>query len=93
MGFMKPKIPPAPSPEEMARAQDRIAQEREMRQIKIDKEIKKSESANALRQAMRRRKGRGRLLTKRGGAGVVGITSEPIGPETKRTLLGVVGGE
>jgi hypothetical protein len=93
MGFMKPKIPPAPSPEDIARAQDKIAQEREMRQIRIDKEISRSDAANELRQSMRKRKGRGRLLTRRGGAGSIGVTTEAIGPEYKRTLLGVIGGQ
>ena len=90
---MRPKIPPAPTPEEMARAQDKIAQEREMRQIRIDKEIKRSDAANELRQSMRKRKGRGTLLTRRGGAGSIGVTAEPIGPEYKRSLLGQIGGQ
>ena len=65
MGFMKPKIPPAPSPEEIARMQDKIAQEREARQIQIESDIKRKEASAALRSKMRKRKGRGTLVTKK----------------------------
>lgn len=89
---MKPKIPPAPSPEEIARIQDQIAQEREARQIKIDSEIKRAEAANNLRSGMRKRKGRGTLVTKKGGSTYIGLTDDPLAPQTSRSLLGVIGG-
>ena len=92
MGFMKPKIPLAPSPEEIARIQDQIAQEREARQIKIDSEIKRAEAANNLRSGMRKRKGRGTLVTKKGGSTYVGLTDDPLAPSERRSLLGVIGG-
>lgn len=88
---MKPKIPPAPTPEEIARAQDKISQEREARQVKIESEMKRNERAEDLRSSMRRRKGRGRLLSRRGGAGIIGITDEPLAPQQSRTLLGTIG--
>jgi hypothetical protein len=88
MGFMKPKIPPAPSPEDIARMQDKISQEREARAVKIESEIKRNEAANALRSGMRRKKGRGTLVTRRGGSSYIGVTNEPLAPTYDRTLLG-----
>ena len=92
MPFMKPKIPPAPSPEEIARMQDKIAQEREARQIQIESDIKRKEASASLRSKMRKRKGRGTLVTKKGGSTYVGLTDDPLAPQTSRSLLGQIGG-
>ncbi len=56
MGFMKPKIPPAPSPKEIAEMQDKIARDREAEQIKIDSDIKRQEAAANLRSGLKRKK-------------------------------------
>jgi len=85
---MKPKIPPAPSPEDIARMQDKIAMEREARSVKIESDIKRAEAANALRSGLNRKKGRGVLVTRRGGSSYIGISDEPLGPTYNRTLLG-----
>jgi hypothetical protein len=90
MGFMKPKIPPAPTPDEIARAQDRIAQEREARQVTLDKEMKKVDAANNLSKALKRKRGRGTLITRRAGNSYLGIKDDAIG--MRRSLLGNIGG-
>jgi hypothetical protein len=92
MPFMKPKIPPAPSPEDIARMQDKIAQEREAKRIQIESDIKRKEASAALRSKMRKRKGRGTLVTKKGGSTYVGLTDDPLAPQTSRSLLGQIGG-
>ena len=88
MGFMKPKIPPAPSPKEIAEMQDKIARNREAEQIKIDSDIKRQEAAANLRSGLKRKKGRGTLVTKRGGSSYIGLTDDPLAPTYSRTLLG-----
>lgn len=89
MSFMRPKVPSA---EEMARAQDKIQMERDARQVIIDKETAQSDAANNLSKALKRKRGRGTLITRRGGGSYMGIKDEALGPSTKRTLLGKIYG-
>ena len=93
MSFFKPKIPMPPSPEEIAKMQDRINQERDAKRLKIESEIKRKEASANLRSGLKKKKGRGTLVTKKGGATYVGLTDDPLAPETSRTLLGTLYGE
>ena len=83
-----PKLPAPPSPQDIAAAQDRISQERQSKQLLIEKQQSQNEASNNLAKALKRKRGRGSLITKRGGSSYLGIKDEALGPQESRSLLG-----
>ncbi len=91
MSFLMPKIPPAPSPKDIAAAQDKIRAERESKELLVEQRMKQNDAANNLTKSLKKKRGRGTLITRRGGSSYMGITDDALGPRTSRTLLGNVG--